>query len=93
MVEDTDEMFMRNRNRSSKTWQKLEQLDRSEFFFLLVSITDHDFLLSCTGIDISEKEVSGSEEDEDDNLTPRRRKRTKKESAAPAWQKSQELAR
>ncbi len=34
MVEDTDEMFMRNRNRSSKTWQKLEKLDRSELFRL-----------------------------------------------------------
>lgn len=30
VVEDTDEMFMRNRNRSSKTWQKLGQLDKSK---------------------------------------------------------------
>ncbi|KAJ3513491.1 hypothetical protein NLJ89_g2912 [Agrocybe chaxingu] len=28
MVEDTDEMFMRNRNRTEKTWQKLEQLNK-----------------------------------------------------------------
>ncbi|CAA7262910.1 unnamed protein product [Cyclocybe aegerita] len=28
VVEDTDEMFMRNRNRTAKTWQKLEQLNK-----------------------------------------------------------------
>ena len=30
VVQDTDEMFMRNRNRSSRTWQKLEQMNKGE---------------------------------------------------------------
>ena len=29
-VEDTDEMFMRNRNRTSKTWQRLAEMDKGE---------------------------------------------------------------
>lgn len=27
-VEDTDEMFMRNRNRTSKTWQRLAEINK-----------------------------------------------------------------
>jgi hypothetical protein len=29
-VEDTDEMFMRNRNRTSKTWQRLAEINKGE---------------------------------------------------------------
>ena len=30
-VDDTDEMFMRNRNRTSKTWQRLAEINKGEF--------------------------------------------------------------
>lgn len=30
-AEDTDEMFMRNRNRTSKTWQRLAEINKGEF--------------------------------------------------------------
>ncbi len=41
VVEDTDEMFMRNRNRSSKTWQKLEKINKSEILqFGISDISD-----------------------------------------------------
>ena len=29
-VEDTDEMFMRNRNRTSKTWQRLAEINKGK---------------------------------------------------------------
>lgn len=29
-VKDTDEMFMRNRNRTSKTWQRLAEINKGE---------------------------------------------------------------
>ena len=41
-VEDTDEMFMRNRNRTSKTWQRLAEIHKGEFYERIYSI-DHVF--------------------------------------------------
>lgn len=56
-----------------------------------VKITDQELLI---GIEITDKGLSGSEDEDDENLTPRRRKRAKAESnVLPAWQNSQELAR
>jgi len=63
-------------------------------FSVCIKIADQEVLIySYTGIEITDKGLSG-EDEEDEDLTLRRRKRAKAENnVVPAWQNSQELAR
>ena len=36
-VDDEDDMFLKNRNRSMKTWKKLEEFNKGVMFFCVIS--------------------------------------------------------
>ena len=42
-VEDTDEMFMRNRNRTSKTWQRLAEINKGEDYCINQALKCRNF--------------------------------------------------
>jgi len=74
--------------------RSLKSLIGVSFFFRL-GCKSHGPKKLLIEIEITDKGLSGSEDDEEDeDLTPRRRKRAKAESnVLPSWQNNQELAR
>ncbi|KAF8158052.1 hypothetical protein B0H34DRAFT_707321 [Crassisporium funariophilum] len=92
-VQDTDEMFIRNRNRKAEHWRKMEQINRGAYSF------------SCLGVGMYAewvwvevvKVVNEDESDSDNNngRSPRRKNKRKKSdpSAAPLWHQGKELKR
>ncbi|KIM43006.1 hypothetical protein M413DRAFT_443821 [Hebeloma cylindrosporum] len=79
-IEDEDEYFMKNRNRSSKTWQKLDQITKGPSH--KTQTTKHE--------DPSDSEAGSSPRSRSKN-----NKRTKrdKSTSVPLWQQRKDLAR
>ncbi|KAG6905474.1 hypothetical protein DXG01_002491 [Tephrocybe rancida] len=86
-VIDDDEMFMRNRNRSTGAWATLEKLTKGELLDRgqLIQIADQ-FVLDV-------KAVLSDSDSDDGNATPKRKRAKRRQGTTSSWQNKKSLTR
>lgn len=84
-------MFMRNRTRTAKTWQKMEEMNRGHISQIL---TVYNNLIRQMSTEMSKPE-RGASSDEDERRSPlkSKRKRKKESHQMPLLERSREVSR
>lgn len=78
---DEDELFMRNRKRTTATWQKLNK----SMWHLVIWTHILDISIEAKAVVISDSE--------DECLTPRKNKKKRPNEIVPRWQRDEKLVR
>jgi len=88
-VADTDEMFIINRKRDNKTWQRLEKINNGGFVFipLFFSHINLEAALKAEALMLS------SDSGDDDTPRSRQKKRRTPGEHRPAWERNKNIKR